>query len=276
MSSESEITNIIGPFPALTKAVKNILYPFVHLLIRTGIHFPQLVELLKEVYIDVANKEFPLENKKQTQTRLSFITGVHRKDVKRLQDSKRNPQKLINESENINLGVKLVSKWIKDPRFLDKNSTPLLLPLKSEGEPSFDELVESVYKQNIRSRVVLDEWLNLGVVTLENNKVKLCTDAYVPKESKSEKAFFLGQNIADHLSAASKNLLNDSPIFFERCVYYDDLSEESITELKEMVNDSGMLLLKQINIRASELKQLDNQKDCSKQRINIGLYLYHQ
>ena len=268
--------NISQPFPALLKAVKAILYPFVHLLIRTGIHFPQIVELLKEVYIDVATKEFTIEGKAQTQTRLSFITGVHRKDVKRLQDSKNSHQNNNKvEPESINLGVKLVSIWSRDPRFLDEIGKPLLLPLKSKTEPSFDELVERIYKQNIRSRVVLDEWLNLGIIQLDDKKVKLCTEAYIPKESKNEKAFFLGQNISDHLNAASQNLLNESPEFFERCVYYDDLSDSSISELKKMVNDQGMIFLKQLNKKASELKQQDTLKNCSKQRINIGLYLYH-
>lgn len=280
MENKSETMSIIKPSPALTKAIRNILYPLVYLLMRTGMHFPQLAELLKEIYIDVANKEFPLENKKQTQTRLSFITGVHRKDVKRLQESKEQAQEHSDrnkqEPETVNLGVKLVSNWLKEPRFQDSKGEPLVLPLKSETEASFDELVETIYKQNIRSRVVLDEWLSRGIVVLEGKKVKLCTDAYIPKESQSEKAFFLGHNVADHLSAASLNLLSDSPEFFDRCVYYDDLSNDSIVELQEMVNEDGMVLLKKINKRASELKRKDIQKSSTKQRINIGLYLYHQ
>lgn len=280
MENKSETMSIIKPSPALTKAIRNILYPLVYLLMRTGMHFPQLAELLKEIYIDVANKEFPLENKKQTQTRLSFITGVHRKDVKRLQESKEQAQEHSNrnkqEPETVNLGVKLVSNWLKEPRFQGSKGEPLVLPLKSETEASFDELVETIYKQNIRSRVVLDEWLSRGIVVLEGKKVKLCTDAYIPKESQSEKAFFLGHNVADHLSAASLNLLSDSPEFFDRCVYYDDLSNDSIVELQEMVNEDGMVLLKKINKRASELKRKDIQKSSTKQRINIGLYLYHQ
>jgi hypothetical protein len=264
------------PSPALLKAVKNILYPFVLLLMRTGISFPQLSETLKEVYIDVADKQFRLDNKNQTQTRLSFLTGIHRKDVKRLQNS----QQDIQEPENISVGVKLVSLWIKESRFLDDTGKPLLLPLKSDTAPSFEELVKTVCKQDIRSRVVLDEWLNQGVVTLQDNHVALCSEAYIPKESQNEKAYFLGKNVADHLSAASENLLNDSPAFFERSVYYDELSDDSIAELQAMVEENGMCLLKQLNDRASELKQVDQQKEVDQssptQRINIGLYLYHQ
>ena len=264
------------PSLALTKAIKNILYPFVHLLMRIGVPFPQLSEILKKVYIDVADKQFQLNNKKQTQTRLSFLTGVHRKDVKRLQNNEQD-----NEApENISIGVRLVSQWVKTPRFLDRNGKPLLLPLKSDDGPSFEALVETVCKQDIRSRVVLDEWLNTGIVTLTNNQVELCSDAYIPKENQDEKAFFLGHNVADHLSAASQNLLNDSPEFFERSVYYDGLSNDSISELQSIVEEHGMQLLKQLNNRASELKQLDSQREEGQQqpeqRINIGLYLYHQ
>jgi len=273
MKTTPEKSTIIEPFPALIKALKDILYPFVHLLMKVGISFPQLAEMLKEIYVDVADKHFQLENKNQTQTRLSFLTGVHRKDVKRFQTRDSNTK----EPENINIGVKLVSLWINDPRFLDKDNNPLKLPLKGETS-SFDELVKIVCKQDIRSRVVLDEWLNSGVVTLNDNIVELCTEAYIPKESPKEKAFFLGHNIGDHLRAASQNLFSDTPEFFERCVYYDNLSEESIAELQSLVNDHGMSLLKSLNDRASELSKIDAKREdvLTDRRINIGLYLYHQ
>jgi len=272
MTQKTDTNTLIKPFPALTKALRNILYPFVHLLLKTGVTFPQLTELLKEIYIDVADNHFRLEDKKQTQTRLSFLTGIHRKDVKRLHKLNRD----VDEPENVNVGVKLVSKWVKEPRYLDGKGDPLLLPLKSKNKPNFDELVKTVCKQDIRSSVILDEWLNLGVVKLKNNHVQLCIDAFIPKEGQDEKAFFMGLNIADHLSAASQNLLNNSPEFFERCVYYDGLSEESMAELQTLVEEQGMKTLKIINDRASKLKISDMPKEGVKQRINVGLYLYHE
>ncbi len=272
MTQKTDTNTLIKSFPALTKALRNILYPFVHLLLKTGVTFPQLTELLKEIYIDVADNDFRLGDKKQTQTRLSFLTGIHRKDIKRLHKLNRE----VDEPENVNVGVKLVSKWVKEPRYLDDKGDPLLLPLKSNDEPSFDELVKTVCKQDIRSSVILDEWLNLGVVKLKDAHVQLCIDAFIPKEGLNEKAFFMGHNIADHLNAASQNLLNDSPEFFERCVYYDGLSEASIAELQAIVEEQGMKTLKMINDRASKLKISDMPKGGVKQRINVGLYLYHE
>lgn len=277
MSKNESTTSAVQPVSsALKKAVTRIMVPLVHLLLKTGMTFPQFSELLKTIFIDVADSDFRLDDKKQTQTRLSFITGIHRKDIKRLHNKPRNLQ----EPENINVGVRLVSKWIKEPRYLNDAGKPLSLPLKAKGAPSFEELVESVCKQDIRPRVILDEWLNVGIVKLSGaKKVQLCSDAFIPKDGINEKAFFVGQNIADHLSAASKNLLNHSPAFFERCVYYDGLSEESITELKSLVSNQGMTMLKKINERAAQLKSQDivDAKNKEKtQRINIGLYLYHE
>ena len=273
MDTKSNDNNMAQAYPVMVRAVRRILYPLVHLLLKVGISFPQLAELLKEIYIDVADTHFRLNDKAQTQTRLSFLTGIHRKDVKRLHKSAKNWQ----EPENINVGVKLVSLWTNHPHYQDQQGKPLLLPLKAKDSPNFEELVQTICKQDIRPRVILDEWLNLGVVTLNDpNQVQLCHDAFIPKQGFNEKAFFVGHNIADHLSAVSENLLNESPEFFERCVYYDGLSDESIVELQKMVEECGMDTLKVINERAMQLKLSDMTRSEVKQRINIGLYLYHE
>jgi len=36
--------------------------------------------------VDVAVKEFPVDGKPQTDSRVTLLTGVHRKDVKRLRN----------------------------------------------------------------------------------------------------------------------------------------------------------------------------------------------
>ena len=263
----------VRPSTALIKAVKRILFSLVHLLLKFGITFPQLSEMLKEIYIDVANRHFRLDNKKPTQTRLSFLTGVHRKDVKRIQSSSENKE----EPENVSVGVRLVSSWLTESKYLDENGKPLILPLKSKASSSFEQLVQIICKQDIRPRVILDEWLNLGVVRIIDEKnIKLCTDAFIPQKGLDEKSFFLGQNISDHLNAASNNLLTDSPPFLERCVYYDDLSEEAVTELQTLAQKHAMELLVKLNERASQLKKQDTDKDGAKHRINIGVYLYHE
>ena len=55
--------------------------PAVHPL---GLTFPALADLLRELYVNVAEYDFALSGKEQTDSRVSLLTGIHRKEVRRL------------------------------------------------------------------------------------------------------------------------------------------------------------------------------------------------
>ena len=279
------------PPASLTLAIRKVLRPLVRLLLHFRIAFPQLAELLKSIYVEVAEDEFRLPDKPQTDTRLSLLTGIHRKDIKRL----RTQGKVAEEVPlSVSIGGRLVNQWISSGEYQDANGQPADLPLKAAVGPSFETLVHDVCKQDIRPRVILDEWLNMGVVTLHDDLVRLNAQAFIPSKGIEEKAFFFGHNISDHLAAATHNILELDPAFFERCVYYDGLSEASIEKLRALAADRGMQTLVEINELAIELKAKDmaqinpnghekpTPRDIevsdfnSKHRLNIGLYVYHE
>ena len=267
--------NTGNPPAALILAISKILKPLVRLLLSFRIAFPQFAELLKSTYVDVAEKEFTLGNRPQTDTRLSLLTGIHRKDIKRLrhQEAEKEEAPAV-----ISTGGRLVARWVSEGKYQSGENTPLALPLKAKaGEPSFELLVQDVFKQDIRPRVILDEWLNLGVVSMsEDNIITLNTQAFIPSKGLEEKAFFLGHNLSDHFAASTHNLLGQQPVFFERCIYYDGLSDDSIEELKALAASRGMETLMSLNELAMSLKTKDMAKTHNKHRLNIGLYVYHE
>ncbi len=82
------------------------------------------------------------------------------------------------------------------------------------GDRSFDALVAKV-STDIRARVVLDEWLRLGVVRLDEQEcVHLEAQAFVPQKGFDEKTAYLGHNLHDHACAAVHNLTSEGPAFF--------------------------------------------------------------
>src|SRR5258706_10102062 len=70
--------------PSIVAALRHLLRPLVRLLVARGVTYPMLAELLKETYIDVADRDFRLDAKPATDSRLSLLSGGHRKDVRRL------------------------------------------------------------------------------------------------------------------------------------------------------------------------------------------------
>lgn len=262
------------PPESFTKALRHVLLALVRLLMRFRVVYPQLTEMLKSAYVDIAEKEFRLGDKPQTDTRINLLTGIHRKDIKRLRSQLSSG---IEEPLGVSQSVRIVSRWLSEPTYTDNKGKPLPLPLKSADGPAFESLVQEVCRQDLRPRVILDEWLRLGILSKDTEQnLVLNADAFVPSQGSDEKAFFLGMNISDHLNAASKNLFETPSPFFERCVYYDELSDDSIEELNELAHKLSMETLTRINDRAAKLKQRDRDSGGGNKRINVGLYVYHE
>jgi hypothetical protein len=262
------------PPKSIIRALRQLLYPLVRLMLAKGITYPYLSDLMKEVFVEVADRDFRIPGKPQTDSRISLLSGVHRKDVKRLRSSPRDGERVSNAA--VSLGSQLVAAWMGDARFLDTDGRPLALPrLASTGAAlSFEGLVASVSK-DIRSRAVLDEWLRLGVVHLDDfDRVVLNASAFVPQKGMDEKAFYFGHNLHDHAAAAAHNVLGEGPPYLERCVHYDALDAAAITELAALAESTGMQAALTVNRRAMELEKREAAANEPRQRMTFGIYFY--
>lgn len=265
-----------APPPALIAALKRLLRPLARLLLAQGVGYPHCAELLKAVYVEVADGEFRLPGKAQTDSRVSLLSGVHRKDVRRLRSAPPGGGETVPAA--VSLGAQLAARWVATPRYLDRHGRPLPLPRYASegGEKSFEALVASV-STDIRARAVLDEWLRLGVVHCDDeDRVCLNVDAFVPQRGFEEKAFYLGHNVHDHLAAAAANLQGAQPAFLERSVHYDALGPASIADLAGTARTLGMDALKTVNRKAMELERRDARGAEPRQRMTFGTYFYSE
>ena len=261
-----------APPSQLRDALRRLLRPLVRLLIEQGVPFGELAELLKGVYVEVALRDFPLADKEPTDSRVTLLTGVHRKDVKRLREA---PPTSNDPPRTVTLGAVLVARWTGTAAFLDDEGRPRPLPRHAVRRgPSFESLVASVNK-DIRPRAVLDEWLRLGIAHLDrDDRVCLNAEAFVPARGVEEKLFYLGRNVHDHIAAAAHNVAGRRPALLERSVYYPDLSPASVSELAKLAARVGTEAIQAVNRRALELARGDARKPDATRRMNFGLYFY--
>jgi len=259
---------------ALIKALSQLLRPLVHLLLHFNITYPVLSNLLKGIYVEVAERDFPISGRKQSDSRITLLTGVHRKDVRRLRNTN---GVSTDEKKTATLGAQLVARWTGLPEFVDKEGRPKPLPrLSGEKEgPTFETLVQSENK-DIRARVVLDEWLRLGVVHLDdNNNVWLNTDAFIPDSGLEEKAWFMGRNLRDHIAACAHNISENGVPMMERSVYYDSLTPADVAGLERLAHKTGMQALQAVNQRAIALQQASDADPDATLRFNFGTYFFY-
>lgn len=263
---------ITPPLP-LVRAVRRLLRPLVRLLLSFSVQYPYLANLLKLTYVEVATREFQLDDRPQTDSRVSLLTGIHRQDVKRLRgemmaDAPPPPA--------VSLGAQLVSRWLGEVVYLDSKGRPKPLPRLATvgGKASFERLVQTVNK-DIRPRVVLDEWLRLGVAELDDHdRVMLRSQAFVPVHGVEEKLFYFGKVIHDHLAASAHNLTAGQPPMLDQCVYFDQLTAQSAEQLADYARSLAGEAMQAMNRRALALQQADATKPEATHRTNFGLYFY--
>jgi Family of unknown function (DUF6502) len=270
----------------LLATTQRTLWPLVKLLLHRGISYPLLAEALKSVFVGVAESEFPLEGKAETDSRISLLTGIHRRDVKRLREQRRMQHALATDATaapaglpvpaEISLSARVIAVWTGLPSYLDEHGDPLPLPrlARKGGEHSFESLVQSLSKDT-RPRALLDEWLRRGLVAIdEQDRVLLNLAMLGTARDLDQRAFYLGQNIHDHVAAIAHDLTAEQPAFLEYCVSQSRLSEQSVAELAELARQESLRALQVVHRRATELGARDADRPEARARINLGVYFY--
>jgi len=267
------VTKAAGPGEppqALVQAIKRLLRPLLRVLIAQGVTFPILSQLLKELYVEVAEAEFPLAGRPQTDSRINLLTGVHRKDIRALRG--RGPA-IDLPSPVMSRNAQMIAVWAGSPDYQDAEGAPRALP-KSGPAPSFESLVHSV-STDIRPRVVLDEWLRLGLVTAGGDGlIHLNNAAFIPRGDFADVAFYFGRNLRDHIAASGHNLAGNQPPMLERAVYYERLTPKSAEELAALSREIGSNALIEVNKKAFELSQRDATEPAASHRISFGVYFF--
>jgi hypothetical protein len=163
--------------PALAAAVRSVLRPLVRLLLRNKVDVWTFVEYVKQIYVDVASKEFPAAGRKPTVSRVSLLTGLTRKDVSRLWEA---DESAGVDSARYSRAANVITGWVRTPGYQDANGDPRELP-EAGARRSFSELVRR-FGADVTPRTLLDELLQAGAVERSGaDRLRLVTRAYVPR-----------------------------------------------------------------------------------------------
>ncbi len=264
---------------ALLRPVRRLLRPLVRLLIEGGVTYPVLAELLRSLYVEVAAGDLLKDPRARTDSRISLLTGVHRKEIRRWRSQSHAPEAV---PPVVTRTSQIMARWLRAPEYIDPEGRPRPLPRlpRPEGGPSFESLVQSV-TSDVRPRAVLDDWLNHGIVTVDAaDRVVLDTAAFVPRPGSAEQLFYFGRNLHDHLSAAAANVTAAGPApFIERAAHYDNLTPGTVALLEAMGRDAAQRLLTEFNRQTLDLldandRELSSAPETPRRRLNLGLYLF--
>jgi hypothetical protein len=260
----------------LSSSVQRLLRPLVRILLRNGIPFGTFMELAKWVYVDVAAKEFGIAHKKQTDSRISVITGLSRKEVKNVRQMADHDD--LGAVERYNRAARVIRGWVRDRTFQDGWGKPALLPAEGEGA-TFSQLIKK-YSGDVPARAVLDELLRVKAVErLKDGRLRLVERAYIPCAEESEKLSILGTDVALLIATIDHNLVCDpNEAFFQRKVAYNNLPAEAIPELRKMTKEHAQALLEYLDHWLAEQDRDSNKMvvGTGRKHAGVGIYFFEE
>jgi hypothetical protein len=240
------------------------------LLIAAGVPIQAASESLKRAYVEAARRHFADEAR--TDSRLSLLTGINRKEIRRLTTpvaDEWGPESVTSFASAVYTAWTLREEW-RGPDGLPR-------ALAKRGEGSFDTLVKGVTR-DMRPASVLGELVRLGYATLgEDDTVRVAGEAFLSQREFADRLAPLAENLQDHADAAVTNVLAASPPFLERTLFADELSEESAAALHEQARTHWKRMHDDLIHHADALEAEDRRLGrTALTRIRVGIYFYSE
>ena len=219
--------------------VLRVMQPLARLLLQHGVTYPVLSAALKRVFLDAAQAELASRGMPATDSAVTLLSGVHRRDVRTLTRGVVPQRSMGSDStEPVGLVGQVVARWLSDAACLNTDGTPRRLA-RSGAAPTFDALVANV-SRDVRPRAMLDEMLRLGVVSEHEDGVALRAAGFAPRQGLAEMAGLVAANLHDHAAAAAANLQGERN-FLEQALYVDEITPASA----RAVHDAAVLAWRQ-------------------------------
>jgi len=242
--------------------------PVVRWLLRSGVQYGAFAAALKTVFLEVASEELQRSGKKTTDSAVSVLSGLHRKDVRAISATSHEP-----ELKSVSLASQVFTRWLTGARYRDATGKPRSLPRLGERR-SFETLAREV-STDVHPRTVLDELVRLGLVRLRGEMVELNAKSFVPSSDQSELAALFAANAGDHLAAAVHNLTTTQPRFLEQSVFADGLSDQSTKELHEIARALWGKAFERMVAEATKRCKADSDAP-NPNRMRFGVYYYDE
>src|SRR5574341_1678103 len=126
------------------EAMRRLLRPIIRQLIAYGVSYPAFNRIVRELYVEVAEHHFALPFKRQTDSRLSLVTGINRKEISQLRQRKAAGE-APRQVEDTPV-THVIGRWMAGPPYADPDGSARRLPYESSSPraPSFARMVREL------------------------------------------------------------------------------------------------------------------------------------
>jgi hypothetical protein len=258
---------------ALLRAAMAAMRPYVRRMLARGVTFGQVEARLRELFVEVAEHDRSLGGHAPTDSRVSILTGINRKEVRRIRALDRDAAP---RSFTRNLAASLISRWVSDPRTSDAAGRPLPLPYDATRGPSFVKMVGTI-TADLHPRALLEVLIGAGAAERRaGDVVALTRAAYVPQRGRSASLAMLADDPAELIDTMLYNVLGEGDAArLQQKLAYDNIGGDGIERLAAMLRREADRFLKRANVILLRHDRDRNARAPAGERLYAGIGVYY-
>jgi len=252
----------------IQNTIIRILKPMIRVLIRNGIAYGTFADIARKVYVDSGFDEAQRQGQKLTVSNVSILTGINRKEVKRLKEALSvNTDSSLRKFNRI---VRVIAGWQHDEEFLDKDHEPKDLLLEGK-KASFTNLVKR-YSGDMPVVAMLNALIDSGnIKVIDNGNIQLINPNYLPDSDSEKKLNILGIDTAELIQTIDHNIGVKQPddAWFQRKASNTQVKISSLPKIKKRINKKAQQLLEDIDADFSQNEPENGEASCA---VSIGIF----
>ena len=261
----------------LLAAFRFLLVPLVRILLRNGITFNEISEVIKGAYARVAATDFAVPGRPMSYSRISITTGMPRRDIERVLGAEDRLRRAL--ESNASRIANVLQGWHNDPEFMGPYGFPRELAHEREagGGQSFGDLVAR-YAADVSPQLMLEELMRVNAATIaeESGLIRVLKRTFIPEQMAPELIEVFARGVRRYVETIDHNLreVDSSKRRFERWVFPDyGIREEDWVPFNDMVRDRLQDVIEDLETQFVLIRKPRAEADRILS-VGVGLYLY--
>lgn len=220
---------------AIRPVLMALMRPVAAMLLRFGVTYQEFTSVCKSAFVQVATEQFGVRGRPTNISRVALMTGLTRKEVRRVRESQLQPTSSIAQMPSLPAAV--LSAWHTDPRYSASLGSPKPLMWDS-GPHSFADLVRD-FAGTFSAHTMRAELLRVGAIAeVEGGLLVARRRYFIPAtaEERLIQGFQYGLRTLALTVAHNAAAEESAGLQFQRIVWNRSLHSSRRSEFKEVIN----------------------------------------
>jgi hypothetical protein len=259
----------------ILRSMFQAMKPIARFLLYAGISFREFSDTAKAAFVQVATDEYGIRGRPTNVSRVAVMTGLTRKEVKRLRDATASSEDAYLSKSNPLSEV--LHYWNTDPSFCDVNGDPRVLNTDGGGD-SFSDLVRRC-AGDIPPGAMKSELKRVGaIIETDDGRLKVTTRQHLPTDADERLLVGIGFGLRTLATTIAVNGNPDSASTWpQKFVDSALIDPKLMPELSAYLSKKIMEFSIETDNYLSEVEEDSREVDAKDlQTVGVGVYFFSE